>query len=104
MTTKIKNLDTLEKEIYRLQLEARNYKDKLERNFEYLQKHYTSMAINSFFKKNSSTEEKVKEKILNTLWENEKVRTGIDKIVDYVTEKASDGVETLLDKMFHRKN
>src|ERR1043166_6890454 len=104
MAAKIKNIDTLEKEIYRLQLEARNYKDKLEENLEYLQKHYASMAMNSFFKKNSSAKEKVKEKILNSIWENEKVRTGIDKIVDYVTEKATDGVENLLDKIFNRKN
>jgi hypothetical protein len=104
MSTKIKNLDTLEKEIYRLQLEARDQKDKLEKNLEYLQKHYASMAMNSFFQKNSSSKEKVKEKILNTIWENEKLRTGIDKIVDYVTEKATDGVESLLDKIFHRKN
>ena len=104
MATKIKNLDTLEKEIYRLQLEARNHKDKLEENLEYLQKHYASMAMNSFFKKNSSTKEKVKEKILNTIWENEKVRTGIDKIVDYITEKATDGVEALLNKIFHQKD
>ena len=104
METKIKNIDTLEKEIYRLQLKARDCKDKLEENFEHLQKHYASMTMNSFVNRSSSPKEKIKEKILNTIWENEKVRTGIDKIVDYVTEKATDGVETLLDKIFHRKN
>ena len=40
MATKIKNLDTLEKEIYRLRLEAKNYESKLEDNLDHLQKNY----------------------------------------------------------------
>jgi hypothetical protein len=100
MATKIKNIDTLEKEIYRLQLEARNCKDKLGKNLEHLQKHYASMTMNSFSSRNSST----KEKIFSSIWENEKVRNGLDKIVSYVAEKASDGVERVLDKILHQKS
>ena len=104
MATKIKNIDTLEKEIYRLELKARDHKNKMEKNFGHLQKHYASMTMNSFFNHNASSKEKVREKIFSTIWENEKVRNGIDKIVDYVSEKATDGVETLLNKIFHHKD
>lgn len=104
MAAKIKNLDTLEKEIYRLRLEARNYKDKLEENLEYLQKHYASMTMNSFFNRNSSTKERVKDKIFSSIWENEKIRYGIDKIVGYLAEKATNGIEILIDKILHRKD
>ena len=97
-------MDTLEKEIYRLELAARDHKDKLEKNFEHFQKHYASMTMNSFFNHTASGKEKVREKIINSIWENEKVRNGIDKIVDYVSEKATDGVETLLNKIFHHKD
>ena len=104
MATKIKNLDTLEKEIYRLQLEARDRKDKLEKNWEYLQKHYASFTMNSFFNRRTSTKEKVKEKIFNTVWENDKIRNGLDKIVDHLAEKATDGIESLLDKILHQRD
>jgi hypothetical protein len=104
MATKIKNIDTLEKEIYRLRLEARDYKDKLEENLEHLQKHYASMTMNSFFNRNSSTKERVKDKIFSSIWENEKIRHGIDKIVGYLAEKATDGIESLIDKILHRKD
>jgi len=104
MATKIKNIDTLEKEIYRLQLKSSNCKDKLEENFEHLQKHYASMIMNSFFYRNSSAKEKVKEKIFSSIWENEKVKTGVDKIASYLAEKAANGLEGLLDKIFNHKD
>lgn len=104
MVTKIKNLDTLEKEIYRLRLEAKNAEDKLEENCEYLQKHFASMTMNSIFNRPSTAKEKMKEKIFSSLWENEKVRNGLDKIVSYLAEKAADGIESLLDKILHRKD
>ena len=103
MATKIKNLDTLEKEIYRLQLEARNYEDKLGENLDYLQKHYASMTVNSIFNRASSTKEKVKEKIFSSIWENEKIRSGIDKIIGHLADSAAEEIENLIDKILHKK-
>jgi len=104
MATKIKNTDTLEKEIYRLRLEAKDRKDKLEKNLDWLQKHYASMMMNSFFNRSSSAKEKVKEKIFSSIWENEKIQTGVDKLAGYFAEKASDGLESLLDKLFKHRD
>ncbi|HYM93079.1 MAG TPA: hypothetical protein VET23_02995 [Chitinophagaceae bacterium] len=107
MSTKIKNLDTLEKEIYRLRLEAKNYEDKLEESLEHFQRNYTSMALNSVFSRSSQKEsgkEKIKEKIFSSIWENEKIRNGIDKIIGFLAEKTTEGVENLIDKILHRKD
>jgi hypothetical protein len=103
MSSKIRNLDTLEKEIYRLQLEARNYEDRLEKNFDYLKQHYASMTMNTIAGAAASAKEKVKEKIFDAIWQNEKVRSGIDKIVSYLADKAAEGIESLVDKILHRK-
>ncbi|HVT86602.1 MAG TPA: hypothetical protein VHD35_15465 [Chitinophagaceae bacterium] len=107
MATKIKNLDTLEKEIYRLRLEAKNYESKLEDNLDHLQKNYASMAINSVFSRSSEKEsgkEKIKEKIFSSIWDNEKIRNGIDKIIGHLADRASEGIENLIDKILHRKD
>ncbi len=107
MATKIRNLDTLEKEIYRLRLEAKNYEEKLEHNLDHFQKNYASMAINSVFRRSPEKEsgkERIKEKIFSSIWNNEKIRNGINKIIGHLADRASEGIENLFDKILHRKN
>jgi len=106
MSNKIRNLDTLEKEIYRLRLEAKNYENKLEESMDHLQKNYASMAINSVFRRppeKDQGKERIKEKIFSSIWENERIRNGIDKIIGHLADKASEGIENLIDKVLHRK-
>ncbi len=54
----IHNLDTLEKEIYRLRLSAKNIEEKLDNNFEHPQQNYSSMFMNFFFAKRSMKKKK----------------------------------------------
>jgi len=103
-SSKIKNLDTLEKEIYRLQLEAKNKKERLEENLDYFQKHYASMTVNSIFNRSSSGKEKVKEKFFSSIWENEKIQNGVNKIISHLADRAAEGIENLVDKILHRKD
>ena len=72
MQKNIHNLDTLEKEIYRLQLKTKNTAEKLNDNLEYLQDHYASMTMNSILNRSCNYKEKLKEKIINFIWKNEK--------------------------------
>jgi hypothetical protein len=104
MVTKIKNLDTLEKEIYRLRLDAKNTEEKLEENLDHFQKHYASMTMNSIFNRSSSGKERIKEKLFNSIWENEKIHDGINKIVGHLADRAAEGIENLVDKILHRKD
>ncbi len=100
---KIRNLQTLDTEILRLQRKAKNTAEDLEKNFDHFQHHYASMTMGSFFKKSSPGAEKVKEKIFHSVWENEKVQEGLGKIVDHLADKAAEGINHIVDKILHRK-
>jgi len=97
------NLDTLEKEIYRLRLKAKNLAEEISHNFEYLQDHYTSMTMNTVFNRPAYHKEKLKERIIDFIWENEKIHDGIDRIINHLAAKTSEGLESLLNKIFHKK-
>lgn len=64
----IHNLDTLEREIYRLELEAKNIEQKFDRNFERLQNTGFSMFINSIFHRRKSCTEGIFMKVLKKIW------------------------------------
>lgn len=65
---KIHNLVTLEREIYRLELKAKNIEEKMNRNFDHLHDNYLSMFLNSFFPKRKSCKEGVLIRLLKRLW------------------------------------
>ena len=96
MRKNIHNLGTLEKEIYRLRLKAKTTADKLNENFEYLQDHYSSMTMNSILNRScdhkENHKEKLKEKIINFIWKNEKVHDGVNKVIDHLADKTSEGI------------
>jgi hypothetical protein len=94
---------TLEKEIYRLRLKAKNTADKLNDNFEYLQDHYSSMTMNSILNRSCDHKEKLKEKIINFIWKNEEVHDGVNKVIDHLADKTSEGMEGLSDNFFHKR-
>ena len=54
---KIHTLDQLEKNIYRLQLKAKNMEFRLSDNLDHLQKHYASMTMSSIVSHFSKKEE-----------------------------------------------
>jgi hypothetical protein len=99
----IHNLDSLEREIYRLRLEAKNMEQQLDKNLSYLQKHYSSMTLHSIFQQ-KEPKELLKEKILHSVWENEKLQQALGKIVDHLVDKTVEGAETVFDKVFHKKS
>jgi hypothetical protein len=97
----IHNLDSLEREIYRLKLETKNIEEKLDHNLEHLHENFSSMAMNSFFRKNKNEE---KDNIFGSFLKNEKLNTFVNKITDHITERAEEGIDKLIDKIFHKKN
>lgn len=101
-TRNIKNLDTLEKEIYRLKLEAKQIEEKLDQNLDYLQENFSSMTMNSFFHKKKHTENG-KTGFFDSAFKNDTFNTAIGKITDRIAVKAADGFESLVDKIFEKK-
>jgi hypothetical protein len=98
----IHNLDTLDKEIYRLKLEAKNIEDKLDDNFEKLRHNWFSMSMNSIFHKKKN-EESSKSHFFDSFFKNDGFNAVVNKITDHIANRASDGIDSLIDKIFHKK-
>jgi hypothetical protein len=96
------NLDSLEREIYRLTLEAKNIEEKLDNNLAHLEENFSSITMNSFFGKKKNRENE-QASFFTSLLKNEKLTTVVDKITDRIADRAAEGIDKLLDKMFHKK-
>lgn len=95
----VRNLTMLDKEIYRLQLNARKLEDQLDENFNYLRENATGMAFNSVFRRQRSGSALLKEQIAESIWSNQRLQDGLCRIIDHLVDKAADGVEQLADKL-----
>ena len=98
----IHNLDSLEKEIYRLQLEAKHIGEKLDDNIEHLQENFSSIAMNSITcskKKKSNENGSAFGDFLN----NDKLNSVVGRVTDRIVERAADGIDKLVDKIFSKK-
>ena len=100
--TNIYNIETLEREIYRLKLEAKNRGEKLEANADYLQKNFAKLVMNSFSCRQKS-KENGKKNFFKSTFSNEKMHAFVDKMVDRFSDRAADSMEHLFNKMFHKK-
>jgi len=98
----IHSLDSLEREIYRLKLEAKDLEDKMDYNFEQLQENFTSMAMNSLCGKKKNKEDG-KDDLFGSFLKNEQLNAVADKITDHIGNRAADGIDKLIDKLFHKK-
>ncbi len=101
-TNNIHNLDTLQREIYRLKLEARNMEEKLNQNMDYLQKNCGSMTLNSFFHK-SRQNENSKRSVYDSFIKSDICKTVVSKIKDRVAGRAADSIDSMIDKLFNSK-
>jgi hypothetical protein len=100
--TKVHNLDTLEREIYRLKLEAKNIETLLDKNAGYLQRNFTSMMMNSICRKQKTKEEE-RHSFFDSVLKNEKLNNIINKMSGHIADRAAEGIESLLNKIFHSK-
>ncbi|MDP4261304.1 MAG: hypothetical protein Q8941_02125 [Bacteroidota bacterium] len=97
----IHNLDTLEREMYRLKLEARNIEEKLDHNLDHLQENYFSMTMNSIFRNKKEGEGKAG--FFESFFKSESFNAAVNKITEHIVDKAAAGIENLIDKIFRKK-
>jgi hypothetical protein len=102
MKKHIKNLDTLEKEIYRLQLKAKSLEEKFDDRLDHLRENYSSMLMNSLFRKNN-TKETVTGAVAGSVLNNERLQNAFSRVADHLIDRAAEGIEGLVDKMLGRK-
>jgi hypothetical protein len=98
MSRKIRNTESLDSEIRRLQDKARVLEEKLDNNLDYLQENYSSMIMGSLFNK-----EGIKSSFATSLagffLGNEKLQEAVSNIVNTLAEKATIGLEKLSERL-----
>ncbi|MES1217017.1 MAG: hypothetical protein ABUT20_15995 [Bacteroidota bacterium] len=98
MAIKIKNIESLEGQIRRLQDKAKILEEKLDVNLDYLQDNYSSMIMGSIFNK-----EGIKNSFAGSFagffLGNEKLQEAVSNIVNNLAEKATIGLEKLSEKL-----
>lgn len=99
---KIHGLDSLEKEIYRLKLQAVEQKKELEKNMEYLHDHGYSMLVNSFFR-SKKTKAEARMKAEGGFPGSGKLKNMVNRVTDRLADHAADRIATLLEKIFRKE-
>ena len=92
---KIKDLDTLEKEIYRLKLEAKLSEGRMEKNLEVLKKNFPYLIFNSLLSKKTNG-------VNHTNGTGDGVHNIILDVADHIAEYATTGIKDKIDRLFGR--
>ncbi|MHA4844653.1 hypothetical protein ACX0G7_10840 [Flavitalea antarctica] len=99
---KIHNVETLEKAIAELELKKKLLEQKLDANGEHLQKNFMSMAFKSVVPKNSFETGPIA--AAGNFLKSEKLKEGFTKLAGSVTDMASEGIESILNRFKGRKD
>jgi len=97
----IHNLDTLEREVYRLKSEAKNIEDKLDRNLDHFQAHYWSMTMNSLFC-NDDNKKNGDSGFGKNFFKHEGFNAAINAIAGSIADKASQGLHSWMNNFFSK--
>jgi|SRR5579859_4426079 len=104
----VRGLDSLDKEIHRLEQKAKRLEQNIDDNFTYFQHHSGSLFVNSLFPR--KTEEEMHAEgfslggnILYTLLQNERLRKSLGKLGSRLAERLGDGLNRLIDILLRER-
>lgn len=100
-TKNIHTLDSLEREIYRLRLEARETEEKLDSNFAYLHENFDTLLLNSFSKRNK--QEKDQSSSFISALKSHTLNAVINKMISHVADRMIKGIDNLACRLFRGK-
>lgn len=93
-------MDSLEKEILRLQLQQKDTEHKLDKQWGKMRHHFGSMVLNSFRRKKEESAENPG--LLEGLLQHEKVKETLHNISEKISGKLADLISHLFDKFFRK--
>lgn len=99
----IYNIDTLDKEVYRLKLKALRMEQQLEKRGRHLRSNALVLLLSALFPKRKTGESPFLS-IGSLLMRNEKVQESLAKATDAAADKLSDAVEKLLQFLKRRQS
>ena len=103
MERKIKDIDSLDNEIQRLQVKAGNLEERLNDNFEYLQENYSSMIMSSVFSNTGTVKNSIAGTVAGYVLGNEKLQEVISRFVNHLVDKAATGLDKLADRVMGKE-
>lgn len=106
MPHKIKNIESLNEEINRLQAKARGLEEGLNENLDYLQENYSSLIMNSVFHGagNMNMKNSVAGTVAGLILGNERIQAILSKLATHLLDKAADGLEKVADKFAKKED
>jgi hypothetical protein len=98
--SKITNLDSLEKEIYRLKLESKMTEARLDKNIDFLKHNYATMFFSTILSKNTSLGVNG---FKHTLFKNENLNTLFSSLADHIAEHATVSLKEKIEKLLAKR-
>jgi len=100
-TKKIRNLNSLNNEILKLEAKADSIGQKLNDNFNYLQENYLTLIKKSIFKSSTASAAGVGivSVIISSLMGNDRLRDALSKVASPLADKAAGWIEKLINLM-----
>lgn len=109
-TSSIQTLYDLEKEIFKLQLKAKDIELQLDDSFDHLQDNFYKMGWNSIFRIRRKRRKQREEEeasygtgFMQGLLGSESIQVLLQQIVPFIAEKISAGLEKLMERWFKKK-
>ena len=101
---KIHNLSTLDKEIHRLKLRQKEIEDQLDKNVIGLKGNFGSMAFHTIIGSGigsylASSTGNFWGGLVGRIFQSTKLQTGLHKLIDGITEKVGDGIDSIASKI-----
>ena len=100
--SQIRNLDQLEKDIFRLKLEARQSEGRMNDHIDKLQTQFGSMLRNTVFPK-KETAASAASGVVNSLLEHYGLRHSVSRLLNKLADKAAEGLDGLVERVFRKE-
>jgi hypothetical protein len=99
----IRNLDTLEKEIYKRKLRLKEIESTLGNNVDHMKENFGQMALQTIMGSVSSSPMGIAGNLALKAINNEKLQNSLAEFVERLAEKIGDGIQKVTDKILHKK-
>lgn len=100
-TRNVHSVDTLEAEINRLKLKAKEIEEKLDKNLDHFQENYWLMTMNSLFRRDDKKNDE------NDSWKNffkfKDLNAAVNRIAEDIADKVSESLHNWMNR-FNEKN
>jgi hypothetical protein len=98
----IKNVDALEKEIYKRRLRLREIEKNLGQNVDYMRDNFGSMALESLIGPAKSSPMGITGNLMLKAINNEKLQNSLAELAERLAEKLGEGIEKVTARILHK--